>query len=101
MGCLVNADKIKAAPMNFKSISQTELPQGRNGKHKTIVRELLSDIDRLQRGQALKIPLSELPDTKENIRSALNRVTRQKGIDVATSSDGEHFYVWKPDTNVG
>jgi hypothetical protein len=83
--------------MNFNSVSQTELPQGRNGKHKSIVLELLSDIGRLQSGQALKIPLSDLPDTKENIRSALNRVTRQKGIDVATSSDSEYFYVWKPD----
>lgn len=92
-------DKSKTTPMNFKSILQTELPQGRNGKHKAIVQELLSDIDQLQRGQALKIPLSDLPDTKENIRSALNRVTRQKNLDVATSSDGDYFYVWKPDTD--
>jgi len=52
----------------------------------------------LQPGQALKIPLSELPDTKENIRSALNRATRQMEIDVSTSSDAEYFYVWTPDT---
>lgn len=90
-------EKVKASLMNFKSVPQTELPQGRNGKHKTIVLELLSDLGHLQSGQALKIPLSDLPDTKENIRSALNRVTRQKGIDVATSSDAEYFYVWKPD----
>jgi hypothetical protein len=88
---------MKASLMNFKSVPQSELPQGRNGKHKTIVLELMSDIERLQVGQALKIPLSDLPDTKENVRSALNRVTRQKGIDVATSSDAEFFYVWKPD----
>jgi catechol-2,3-dioxygenase len=85
--------------MNFKSVPQTELPQGRNGKHKTIVLELLSDLERLQRGQALKIPLAELPDTKENIRSALNRATNQKGMNVATSSDAEYFYVWTPDGN--
>jgi hypothetical protein len=87
-------DKIKPVSMNFKSVSQTELPQGRNGKHKTIVLKLLSDLDRLQPGQALKIPLSELPDTKENVRSALNRASTLKGIDVATSSDAEHLYVW-------
>ena len=87
-------DKNKPAPMNFNSVSQTELPQGRNGKHKTIVVKLLDDLDRLQPGQALKIPLSDLPDSKENIRSALNRATTIKGIDVATSSDAEHLYVW-------
>jgi hypothetical protein len=90
-------EKARPAAMHFKSVSQTELPQGRNGKHKTIVLELLSDLERLQRGQALKIPLSELPDTKENIRSALNRATNQKGMNVATSSDAEYFYVWAPD----
>ena len=91
-----SADKIKLAPMNFKSIAQTDLPQGRNGKHKVIVLQLLSDLARLQPGQALKIPLSELPDTKENVRSALNRATALKGMDVATSSDAEYLYVWIP-----
>jgi hypothetical protein len=85
------------APMKFKSISQIDLPQGRHGKHKTIVTQLLSDLDQLGPGQALKIPLTELPDTKENIRSALNRATRIKGLDVATSSDNDHFYVWMPE----
>jgi hypothetical protein len=89
-------DTTKKAPMKFKSISQVDLPQGRNGKHKSIVTELLSDIDQLRPGQALKIPLAELPDTKENIRSALNRATRIKGLDVATSSDKDYFYIWVP-----
>ena len=86
----------KPAAMNFKSVSRAELPQGRNGKHKAIVSQLLSDLGRLPSGQALKIPLSELPDTKENIRSALNRAANLKGIDVATSSDAEYWYVWTP-----
>jgi hypothetical protein len=85
------------ARMNFQSVSQADIPKGRNGKHKEIVVQLLSDLKRLPSGQALKIPLSELPDSKENIRAALNRVTRMKGMEVATASDAEHFYVWKPD----
>ena len=76
---------------------QIDLPQGRHGKHKTIVTQLLSDLDQLGPGQALKIPLTELSDRKENIRSALNRATRIKGLDVATSSDNDHFYVWVPE----
>lgn len=81
--------------MNFGSIEQDDVPKGREGKHKHIVAQLLSDIDQLAAGRALKVPLSELPDTKENIRSALNRATRQLGIDVSTSSDSEYLYVWK------
>ena len=94
---MTSRDKTKKVPMNFKSISQVDLPQGRNGKHKNVVTQLLSDLNQLRPGLALKIPLTELPDTKENIRSALNRATRIKGLDVATSSDADYFYVWVPD----
>jgi hypothetical protein len=84
----------KTAPSRFESIPQLNVPRGRDGKHKKIVLELMSDIDHLEPGSALKVPLSALPDTKENIRSALNRATRQSGIEVATSSDAEFLYVW-------
>ena len=83
------------APMKFESIRQLDVPKGRDGKHKQIVTQLLSDIEQLVEGMALKIPLSALPDTKENIRSALNRATHFKGMEVATSSDAEFLYVWK------
>jgi hypothetical protein len=84
-----------AEPMKFESILQLDVPKGRDGKHKRIVTQLLSDIDQLTKGTALKIPLSALPDTKENIRSALNRATHFRGMEVATSSDSEFLYVWK------
>ena len=83
------------APIRFQPISLLEVPKGREGKHKQIVSELLSNIDQLEAGSALKVPLSALPDTKENIRSALNRATNQRGIQVATSSDPEFLYIWK------
>jgi hypothetical protein len=86
------------APPKFQSILQVDVPKGRDGKHKRIVVQLLSDVDQLEAGSALKIPLSALPDTKENIRSALNRATRQRGIELATSSDAEYLYVWKAES---
>jgi len=49
---------------------------------------------RSQRIRQLKIPLSELPDNKTNIRSALNRATRKLQTSVATASDDEFLYVW-------
>ena len=82
-------------PMKFESVRQLDVPKGRDGKHKLIVTQLLSDIDQLGAGTALKVPLSALPDTKENIRSALNRATRFRGMEVATSSDADFLYVWK------
>jgi hypothetical protein len=83
--------------MKFKSILQTEVPKGRDGKHKQIILQLLSDISRLQVGSALKIPLAELPDTKENIRSALSRAARQRGLNLSTSSNEEFLFVWQVD----
>jgi hypothetical protein len=88
--------KHNASPMRFESMLQTDVPKGRDGKHKVIIEQLLSDISRLEDGKALKVPLSELPDTKENIRSALSRAVRKIGIDVATSSDEDFLYVWRP-----
>ena len=92
---MATSSETSGAPMKFQSILQVDVPKGRDGKHKKIVTQLLNDIDQLTAGTALKVPLTALPDTKENIRSALNRATRQKGIEVATSSDEEHLYVWR------
>jgi hypothetical protein len=83
------------SPSRFQSISQDDLPHGRNGKHKEIVVRLLREIEGLEPGRALKIPLSELPDSKANIRSALNRATKQRNLNVASSSDEDYLYVWK------
>jgi hypothetical protein len=82
-------------PPRFGSVLQVDVPSGRNGKHREIVTQLLSDIEQLALGSALKVPLAALPDTKENIRSALNRATRDRGISVSTSSDDDHLYIWK------
>ncbi len=83
--------------MKFESVLQANVPKGRDGKHKEIVTQLLSDIAQLKPGSALKIPLTELPDTKQNIRSALSRAASQMKIDLATSSNDEFLYVWKTD----
>jgi hypothetical protein len=80
--------------MKFESVLQMDVPKGRDGKHKKIVTQLLTEIEQLKPGSALKVPLSVLPDSKENIRAALNRATRQRGLEVATSSDEDHLYIW-------
>ena len=46
-------------PMNFKTMARVDVPQGRNGKHKQVVTKILSDLDRLPEGVALKVPLAE------------------------------------------
>ena len=88
------APRTKKQPMNFTQMPQLEVPQGRNGKHKQIVMKILSDLDQVKKGVALKVPLAELAESKERVRSALNRATRKSGRSVATASDGTFLYVW-------
>ena len=90
-----DAEESEAEIQSFQAILQHDVPKGRDGKHKRIVTRLLADIDRLKPRTALKVPLTALPDSKENIRSALNRASHQKGIEVATSSDADFLYIWK------
>ena len=85
---------IKKLHRAFKTTARASVPTGRNGKHKTITTQILNDLEGLEDGQALKIPLSELPDSKVNIRSALNRATRKLRKSVATAADEEYLYVW-------
>ncbi len=84
----------KTLPMHFHTMVQADVPQGRNGKHKEIVTAVLKDLDRLKPGSAIKVPLAALAQSKEKVRSALNRATRKAGRKVATASDGTFLYVW-------
>ncbi len=84
----------KKLPMNFKTVAQSDVPQGRNGKHKQIVTKILSDLDQVKEGSALKVPLAGLAESKEKVRSALNRATRKAGRRVATATDATFMYVW-------
>jgi hypothetical protein len=79
---------------SFKTTEQSNVPTGRNGKHKTITTQILDDLEGLEAGKALKIPLSELPDTKVNIRSALTRASHKIGKSVGTAADDDNLYVW-------
>jgi hypothetical protein len=84
----------KSAPMHFKTMVQADVPQGRNGKHKLIVSTILRDLDVLKEGAAIKVPLADLAESKEKVRSALNRATRKSGRRVATATDATFLYIW-------
>jgi hypothetical protein len=85
--------RVKLA-MNFPAVSQSDVPHGRNGKHKTIVTKILADLSQIEEGDALKVPLARLEEGKENVRSALNRASRKTGQHVVTASDDTYLYLW-------
>lgn len=85
----------KPSKRTFESMLQTDVPQGRNGKHHKIVFTILTDVESLAPGGALKVPLNALDDTKENIRAALSRETRKRKTPIATAADDNYLYVWR------
>jgi hypothetical protein len=88
------ASRTRKVSMNFKEMLQADVPHGRNGKHKEIVTKILSDLTQVQKGVAIKVPLAQLTESKEKVRSALNRATRKGARQVATASDDTFLYVW-------
>jgi len=83
-------------PLNFANKLITSIPHGRKGKHNLIVAKIMADLDCLDMETAILVPLDSLNGEKmENVRSALNRATKQKKISVATSTDDKYFYVWR------
>jgi hypothetical protein len=86
--------KVDRAVSHFRTLDLGEVPRSRNGKHKAIVTLILRDLDQLKEGAALRVPLADLGDTKENVRSALNRATRNAKRNVATATDEKFLYIW-------
>jgi hypothetical protein len=60
------------------------------------LRKILEDLTNAPSGSAVSVPLEETGGTSlANLRSAVNRATRAKGLRVETQSDEKYFYVWK------
>ena len=78
----------------FTTVAQVDVPHGRNGKHKAIISALLAELGDLGERDALKIALTELDDSKENIRAALNRASHKLNLPLATAADAKFLYVW-------
>jgi hypothetical protein len=86
--------KTNRVAAHFRTLDLGDVPHSLNGKHKLIVSMILRDLDQLKDGAALRVPLLDLKDTKENVRSALNRATRKTQRNVATATDENFLYVW-------
>src|SRR5689334_8137742 len=80
---------------HFSAVESSDVPHGRKGKHRTMVSKILEDLANREDQQAVRVPLSSLQGEKiQNLRSALNRVSRLKKLPIATSSDEKYLYVW-------
>ncbi|HEY2171625.1 MAG TPA: hypothetical protein VGJ30_18515 [Candidatus Angelobacter sp.] len=91
-----NGNGKAAIPSHFASKLVSAVPHSRKGKHNLIVSMILDDLDELEAERAIQVPLENLDGEKmENVRSALNRATRQRNMVVATATDEKYFYIWR------
>ena len=86
--------KSKPSKLRFAAVPLSHLPKGHSGKHARFVMDVFTDLSRIGVNAALRIPVSELPGSKAEVRSALHRGAKKRTLQIATTSDSKSFYVW-------
>jgi hypothetical protein len=93
----------KSAAYHFPAVPLTAVSANRKGKHRKIVSNIFSDLERLDEFSALKINLAEAGVKKADLRSALHRAAKSRRIALLTTSDETHLYVFhqRPTNKMG
>ncbi|MCU1298531.1 MAG: hypothetical protein JWO91_2809 [Acidobacteriaceae bacterium] len=84
----------KPAAYHFPAVPLTAVSANRKGKHRKIVSNILSDLERLDEFSALRINLAEAGVKKADLRSAIHRAAKSRRIPLLTTSDEAHLYVF-------
>ena len=79
----------------FGIVPLSDIPSSRASRHGRIVAEILMQLKTLDASSAIKIPLAEVGERKANLRSALHRAARNARVDLMTTSDEKHLYVFR------
>ncbi|HXU17608.1 MAG TPA: hypothetical protein VN708_20905 [Terriglobales bacterium] len=83
--------------LNYETVPTARLRRSRKGKHHDLMLTIMEDLRQSRPGFAVKIPLSSTEGVPVvNLRSVIVRTAAKENIRVATSSDDEYFYVWRP-----
>jgi hypothetical protein len=92
--------QIKRVSLHFPSVPLAQAHK-RAGKHHRIVKDILSDIGRLDEFSAIKINLAEIGKKKADLRAAIHRAAKRQSVALSTSSDDKHLYVFRSSPNSG
>jgi hypothetical protein len=96
---MAKEQKIKAtAPaLKYNRVEISSLSQARRGKHHELMQGILRELNLLERGSALEIPLASVGGIGlANLRSAVHRMAASQGLAIETQANEENLYVWKP-----
>jgi hypothetical protein len=92
--------QIKGASLHFPSVPLAQANR-RASKHYKIVRDILSDVARLDEFSAIKINLAEIGKNKAELRAAIHRAAKRQKVPLATTSDEKHLYIFRSSSNSG
>lgn len=85
-----------AQKLKYERIPLADLKQRRRGKHRGIVDTIVAELDALGDAEAMRVPLSSVAGVSlANLRSAVSRATKSRGVKIATFSDGHSLFLWK------
>jgi hypothetical protein len=88
--------KNQKSPLNYDRVVLANLRRNRRGKHHDLIHGIFEDLETLPVGSAIKIPLSKADGIAlANLRSAVHRASTSRGLEIATLSDDDNFYLWK------
>ncbi len=86
--------KKKAVSLHFPAVPLTTATSNRNGRHRRITSEILSDLKKLDEHSALKINFVEAGVKKADLRSAVHRAAKNRNMNLVTTSDQKNLYVF-------
>jgi hypothetical protein len=95
---MAKEDKAKfSSPVGkYRQIQISSLDRGRRGKHHDLVQGIVKQLESIEAGSALEIPLDDVNGIGlANLRSAVHRGAISAGLAIETLADGKNFYVWK------
>ncbi|MFI5092504.1 MAG: hypothetical protein WCE50_03245 [Candidatus Acidiferrum sp.] len=86
----------KPPVLKYRRVELSSLSRGRRGKHHELVEGILRELDGVEPGSALEIPLADVNGIGlANLRSAVHRASASGGLAIQTLADEKNFYVWK------
>jgi hypothetical protein len=82
----------------YRRVEISGLDRGRRGRHFALVQGIIDELQSIEAGLALEIPLGDVNGVGlANLRSAVHRGASSAGLAIETLADEKHFYVWRTD----
>jgi hypothetical protein len=80
--------------MSDKVSSRSQWLVTTSAEYRSFISQVFGDLEGLEVDKALKIPLSDLPNSEANTLALLHSAARQKRMGLEVRADRDFLYVW-------